>query len=205
MRKLTGLQKDSLKEMGNIGAGSAATALSQLLGKDIKVIVPEVSMMPVVELSESFGREEKIVAAVYLRIFGEIKARVLMLFPQEKVLLLIDLLMKRKLGETREFNETEQSALKEIGNIIISSYLNALSKFIGMNSVPSVPALAVDMPEAIFQTVSSELAGMSGEALMIKTVMEEETTRISNDLFLIPEEESMDDILKALDNTVKGV
>jgi len=205
MGALTEFQKDALKEMGNIGAGSAATALSQLLGKDIKLAVPEVTMVAVEKIAETFKSRDEIAAAVYMRIFGEVQARALMIFPQDRVLFLMDLLMKRELGTTREFGETEQSALKEIGNIIISSYLNALAKFIGLNSVPSVPALAVDMVGAIFQTVSAELAEMGKEALLIETEMTEETTKLTNKMFLIPDEEAMKKILKALDNTVNGV
>ena len=151
IEKLSDFQRDALRELGNIGAGSAATALSQLLGRDVSLNVPEVMILPVDKIAERLAAQHKIVAAVYLRIFGEIKARALIIFPQDKVMLLLDLLMKRNLGDTREFGETEQSALKEVGNIIISAYLNGIAKFIGLNSVPSVPALAVDMVEAIFR------------------------------------------------------
>ena len=94
--KLTDYQRDALKELGNIGAGSAATALSQLLGKDVGLDIPKVSIVDVTKIAEVTGRKETIVAAVYLRIFGEIKARALIVFPQDRVLFLIDLLMKRK-------------------------------------------------------------------------------------------------------------
>ncbi|HRU38347.1 MAG TPA: chemotaxis protein CheC, partial [Candidatus Goldiibacteriota bacterium] len=108
--KLTDFQRDALKELGNIGAGSAATALSQLIGRDVGLDVPRVAIIPVEKIAEKLGAQKKIVAAVYLRVFGEIKARTLLIFPQEKVMLLLDLLMKRELGQTREFGETEQSA-----------------------------------------------------------------------------------------------
>jgi len=203
--KLTDLQKDSLKELGNIGAGSAATALSQLIGKDIGMKVPDVFIIPVEKISDYIAKDQKIVAAIYMRIFGEIKARALIILPQDKVFLLIDMIMKRQLGETKEFGETEQSALKEIGNIIISSYLNAIAKFIGLNSVPSVPALAVDMVGAIFETISAELAEMGEEALLIENDLSEEVTKLSSTLFLIPDKDAMKKILDALDNAIKGI
>ena len=112
--------------------------------------------------------------------------------------------MRRSLGTTKEFGENEQSALREIGNILISSYMNAIAKLMGLNSVPSVPALAVDMVEAIFQTVSAEIAETGAEALLIETDMVEETAKIQTTVFLIPDEESMRKILKALDNTASG-
>lgn len=202
--KLTEFQQDALKELGNIGAGSAATALSQLIGKDIGLSVPGVVVIPVEEITKIASTQNKIVAAVYMRVFGEIKARTLMVFPQDKVLLLLDMIMRRPLGETREFGETEQSAMKEIGNIIISAYLNAIAKFIGLNSVPSVPALAIDMVEAIFQTISAELTETSREAIFIETTMIESVTNLTCNIFLIPDEEAMKKILEALDNAVKG-
>lgn len=202
--KLSDFQKDALQELGNIGAGSAATALSQLLGRDVDLDVPSVKIVPVEKITEKLAAENKIVAAVYLRVFGEIRARTLLIFPQDRVMTMLDLLMRRKPGETVEFGETEQSALKEVGNIIISAYLNAIAKFIGLNSVPSVPALAVDMVKAIFQTVSTEMAEMGSDALLIENEMTEKVTKISSTLLLIPDKDAMEPILKALNDTIKG-
>ncbi len=202
--KLSDFQKDMLRELGNIGAGSAATALSQLLGRDVTLDVPQVDIVPVEKIAERIASQNKIVAAVYMRIFGEIKARALIIFPQDKVMLLLDLLMKRSLGETKEFGETEQSAIKEVGNIIISAYLNALAKFIGLNSVPSVPALAVDMVAAIFQTISAEMAEMGPNALLIENEMTEKVTKVKSSLILIPDKGAMEKIIKALNDAVKG-
>lgn len=202
--KLSDFHRDALREMGNIGAGNAATALSQLLGKDVSLSVPEVVMVAADKMVDRIGIKNQIVAAVYLKIFGDITGRALMIFPQDKVFLIIDLLMRRSLGTTKEFGENEQSALREIGNILISSYMNAIAKLMGLNSVPSVPALAVDMVEAIFQTVSAEIAETGSEALLIETDMAEDTAKIQTTVFLIPDEESMRKILKALDNTASG-
>jgi chemotaxis protein CheC len=202
--KLSDFQRDALKEMGNIGAGNAATALSQLLGKDITLSIPEVVIVPVEKMVERLEFKNEIVAAVYLKIFGEITGHALMIFPQNRVFVLLDLLMRRPLGTTKEFGENEQSAVKEIGNIMISSYMNAIAKLMGLNSVPSVPALAVDMIEAIFQTISTEIAQNGAEAMLIETDMIEEVTKVKTTVFLIPDEVSMNKILKALDNTAHG-
>ncbi|HRU39815.1 MAG TPA: chemotaxis protein CheC, partial [Candidatus Goldiibacteriota bacterium] len=94
--------------------------------------------------------------------------------------------------------------LKEVGNIIISSYLNAIAKFIGLNSVPSVPALAVDMLDAIFETVSTEMAEMGPEAMLIENEMTEEVTKVTSTLLIIPDKDAMGRILKALNDTMKG-
>ncbi len=203
-KEFSDFQKDALIELANIGSGNAATALSQLLGKDIKLSVPSINLVPVTKIVEKAKNTNEIVAAVYLRILGEITAKSLIIFPKEKIFPILDLVMKRKIGETKELGENEQSALKEIGNIIVSAYLNAIAKFIGLNSVPSVPALAIDMIEAIFETVSSEIAEMDEEALLIENDMIEETTKISTSLLIIPDKEAMIKIMEALDATIKG-
>ncbi len=204
-KEFSDFQKDALVELANIGSGNAATALSQLLGKDIKLSVPSINLVPVTKIVEKAKKTNEIVAAVYLRIFGEITARALIIFPKEKIFSMLDFVMKRKIGETKELGENEQSALKEIGNIIVSAYLNAIAKFIGLNSVPSVPALAIDMIEAIFETVSGEIAEMDEEALLIENDMIEETTKISTTLLIIPDKEAMIKIMEALDATIKGL
>lgn len=202
--KLTDIQRDALKELGNIGAGNAATALSQLLGKDIELNVPDVTIIPIEKVNEEIAKPQQIIAAVYLRIYGEIQARALLIIPHDKIFYVIDLLTKKKLGTTKEFGETEQSAIKEIGNIIISSYLNALAKFIGLNSVPSVPALAVDMADAIIQTIAAELAEVGPDAFLIKNEMREKEIDLSTMLLILPEMTSMKKILEALNDTIKG-
>jgi len=201
---LTEFQRDALKELGNIGAGNAATALSQLLGREVTLSVPNVILVPVEQMVTKVPVQKQIVAAVYLRVYGEIPGRALLILPQDKIFLLLDMIMRKPLGTTREFGETEQSAIKEIGNILVSSYMNAIAKFIGLNSVPSVPALAVDMVEAIFETISAEVAEGGKEALLIETDMIEQVTNLKSTMFLVPDEESMARILKALDSAVHG-
>lgn len=203
-KEFSDFQKDALIELANIGSGNAATALSQLIGKNIKLSVPSINFIPVVKITENAKNKNEIVAAVYLRIYGEITAKALIIFPKEKIFPILDLVMKRKTGETKELGENEQSALKEIGNIIVSAYLNAIAKFIGLNSVPSVPALAIDMIEAIFQTISSEIAEIDEEALLIENDMIEETSQISTTLIIIPDKDAMIKIMDALDATIKG-
>jgi len=201
---LTEIQKDSLRELGNIGSGNAATALSQLLGRDISLSVPQVTIVPVEKIGEKMGKNQGIIAAIYLKIFGDIPSRALMIFPQDKLFLMIDMLMKRQLGETKAFGETEQSAIKEIGNILISAYMNAIAKFIGLNGVPSVPALAVDMAAAVFQTISAEMAETGDTALLIENDMIEETTKVVSTIYLIPDGDGMKKIIEALENAISG-
>jgi chemotaxis protein CheC len=143
VRELHALQRDALREVANIGAGHAATALSQLTNRKIMISVPEVNITRLEEVPEILGKPDEVVAAVLMHMMGDLTGRTLVLFPQPSACTLCDILLRRDLGTTRTFEPMEQSGLKEVGNILSSAYLNALSDFMGMMLVPSVPSLAI--------------------------------------------------------------
>ena len=149
VRDLKELQFDALKEVANIGAGHAATALSQMTNKKIMISVPEVTVTPLEEVPEVLGDPEEVVAAVLMHMMGDLTGRTLLLFPEPSARALCDILLRRPPGTTTEFGVMEQSGIKEVGNILSSAYLNALSDFMGMMLVPSVPSLAVDLSAAV--------------------------------------------------------
>lgn len=148
-RGLKDLQLDALREVANIGAGHAATALSQMTNRTIMISVPEVNVRPLEEVADLLGAPDTVVAAVLMQMMGDLTGRTLILFPDEAARRLCDILFRRDDGSTASFGEMEQSGLKEVGNILVSAYLNALSDFMGMMLVPSVPALEVDQCAAI--------------------------------------------------------
>lgn len=149
VRDLKELQFDALKEVANIGAGHAATALSQMTNKKIMISVPEVTVTPLEEVPEVLGHPEEVVAAVLMHMMGDLTGRTLLLFPEPSARALCDILLRRPAGTTTEFGVMEQSGIKEVGNILSSAYLNALSDFMGMMLVPSVPSLVVDLSAAV--------------------------------------------------------
>jgi chemotaxis protein CheC len=152
VRDLKELQLDALKEVANIGAGHAATALSQLTGRKIMISVPQINISRLEDVPESLGGPEDVVAAVLMHVLGDLTGRTLLLFPEANASLLCDLLLRRAPGSTRSFGELEQSCLKEAGNILAGAYLNALSDFMGMMLLPSVPSLVVDLSAAVLTT-----------------------------------------------------
>lgn len=152
VRDLKALQLDALREVANIGAGHAATALSQMTDRTIMIAVPEVNVRPLEEVTELVGSADAVIAAVLMHMMGDLTGRTLVLFPEGSARTLCDILLRRSPGTTREFGEMEQSALKEAGNILASAYLNALSDFMGMMLVPSVPSLVVDLSGAVLTT-----------------------------------------------------
>lgn len=152
VRDLKELQLDALKEVANIGAGHAATALSQLTNRRIMINVPEIEITRLEDIPETFGDPEAVVAAVMMHVLGDLTGRTLLLLPEENAWLLCDLLLRRPAGTTDTIGPLEESSLKEAGNILAGAYLNALSDFMGMMLLPSVPSLVVDLAGAVLTT-----------------------------------------------------
>ncbi|MEO8226870.1 MAG: chemotaxis protein CheC [Gemmatimonadota bacterium] len=151
-RGLKELQLDALREVANIGAGHAATALSQMTNRMIMISVPEVNVRPLEEVTDLLGSPDDVIAAVLMQMMGDLTGRTLVLFPDDSARALCDILLRREPGTTGEFGAMEQSGLKEVGNILVSAYMNALSDFMGMMLVPSVPSLVIDLAGAILTT-----------------------------------------------------
>lgn len=152
VRTLTDLERDALREVANIGAGHAATALSQMTGRTIMIDVPEVEIRRLEEVAELVGPPDTIIAAVLMHMMGDLTGRTMVILPARSALVLCDILLRRTAGGTAGFEPMEQSTLKETGNILSSAYLNALSDFMGMMLLPSVPSLVVDLAGAVLTT-----------------------------------------------------
>jgi chemotaxis protein CheC len=143
--KLSDLQVDALREIGNIGAGNAATALAQMVNARVEINVPRVNILPFQDVSQLVGGPGAHVAGVYVRVSGSAAANVLFILPVDNATRLVDMMLMRKPGTTWDFGEMESSVLEEVGNIICGTYLSALSAFTQLTFASSVPALAIDM------------------------------------------------------------
>jgi len=152
VRDLKALQLDALREVANIGAGHAATALSQMTNRTIMIDVPEVNVRQLEEVADLFGAPDDVAAAVLMNVMGDLTGRTLVLIPKPSALVLCDILFRRAPGMTQQLGPMEESGLKEAGNILASAYLNALSDFMGMMLIPSVPSLVVDLIAAVLTT-----------------------------------------------------
>jgi chemotaxis protein CheC len=145
VRDLKESQLDAMREVANIGAGHAATALSQMTNRTIMINVPRVKIRPLEDASDMLGPPDEVVASILMHMMGDLTGRAMLLFPERAALVLCDFLFRREIGTTTAFGEMEQSSLKEAGNILASAYLNALSDFMGMMLVPSIPSLVIDL------------------------------------------------------------
>lgn len=193
-----------LQEVGNIGAGNAATALSKLVNKKIDMNVPVVRIISFQELMDLYGAPDEMIAAVFLRIEGEVTGSMFYLLPVDQATFFVRLLTGMNDVTLTSSNNSELalSALQEMGNIMAGTYLTALSEFIHMKLTPSVPEVGIDMFGAIISYGLLEISKVSDYAIMIDTVLktdiEKENGLIKGHLFLLPDPESFEKIFSAL-------
>ncbi len=199
VEELTELEKDALREVGYIGAGHAANALSKLIGQRIDVSVPIAATAPLTQLPETVGSREELVAGIYLPVTGDLEGSVLLVFPQRSALVLADLLMKREVGTATTLSEINQSALKEVGNILSGNCLTALSKFLGMRLVEHIPDFAHDMVGAVVDSIIVKFGQKAEQALIIVVELTtKEKVKIVAYFFLLFGLKEAETILKAI-------
>ena len=188
---------DVLKEIGNIGAGNATTAIANMLGLRIDMSVPEVAFLPVEELGSAIGAEDEIIVGILLGVEEDIDGSMMFLMDMASAHHIVNKLMMRDDSYSEPFDEMDLSAIKEVGNIIAGSYLSALSGLTNLTIVPSVPFVAVDMAAAILSVPAVQFGIFGDNALMINTEFSDDLG-ISGHFILMPEEDSYAKILTAL-------
>jgi chemotaxis protein CheC len=198
IRKLKALQLDALREVANIGAGHAATALSQMTGQTIMISVPQINIAPLEDIPNQVGSEEEPVVAVLMKILGDLTGLALLVFPQRTALRVAGLMMKRERVTT--LDELEQSALREAGNILSAAYLNALSEFMGMILLPSPPSLAIDLSDAVLSSTFLEIAQGADYVFCVETEfhLKELNESLRGFFLLLPDLGSLTAILRAI-------
>jgi len=152
IKALKDVQLDALREVANIGAGHAATALSQMTGSTIMISVPTINIASLEDVPTQISEPEEPIAAVLMHMLGDLTGRTLLVFPRPTAMRLAELMLRRPAGSSQDMGPLEQSAIKEAGNILSGAYMNALSEFMGLMLLPSPPSLAVDMSSAILST-----------------------------------------------------
>lgn len=191
-------QMDVLKEVGNIGAGHAATALSTLLDKPVDMLVPRARMISFEEVADNVGGSEQVVVAIFLRVEGETPGNMFFILQLTSAKRLLQQLAGIHPEADDMFSEMELSALNEIGNILAGSYLSSLADFTRLTMYPTVPSLAIDMAGAILTYGLLQYGQMGDHALLIDTKFLEGQDEVEGHFFLIPDPESFDKIFAAL-------
>lgn len=188
---------DVLKEIGNIGAGNAMTALSQMLQCKVDMKVPQVRLLEFSEVGELMGGAEQIMAGVYLGVEGDISGSMMFMMEENSARHLIQKITMGMLPEGSEFEEMGLSAMQEVGNIITGAYLNSLSKMTNLTVIPSPPAITVDMAGAILSVPSIQFGIFGDKLLLIQSQFYDEV-KLDGYFILIPDLESYEKILMAL-------
>lgn len=196
--ELNALEIDTLREIGSIGTGNAATALSQLLGREVRITLPEVRIMEYNEAIDWIGGPEAITAGVLVRISGQMSGIMLSVQPLEFVNLVLDSMLGKTINEYSELGELERSALVEIGNIMISTFINALAGLADMTVELTVPSLTIDMQGAILTVPMAEYGGQTDYLMTIGANFVVDEKQVPCRLLLSPDIRSLNYLLRKL-------
>ncbi|NYT05421.1 MAG: chemotaxis protein CheC [Methanomicrobiales archaeon] len=201
--KLTEQQLDALKELGNIGASHAASSLSVMLSSAVDMTVPEVELVDISDLAEIF--RDEIAALVIFEIQGEIaQGGYLALFmPRESAIRLTNTM----LGMTemdREITEMDESALLEVGNIMMSQFLDATATLLNIVMLPSPPDVAIDMAHAMLQTVIAQVASDINKVILFRTELLCSEHEVNGSILLLPRPPMLQEVLSLLEKLMSG-
>ena len=195
---LNDLQFDVLKEIGNIGACNATTALAKMMNMKIDMNVPRVDLVPFTNLPDIFGSPEEVLAGILVQLDGDIKGMMMFLVKEKSAHNLVNSLMGGMIQSSGDgFSDMELSALGEIGNIIIGAYLSAMSNLTSLKISSSVPYISIDMAGALLSVPAIEFGKLGDKVLLIETQFGE-LDFVNGYFLMVPELESYDAILSSL-------
>lgn len=197
-KRLTLAQLDVLKEMGTIGAGRAATALSDLIAKKVEITVPEVNLIPIENISNLLEERDRLFFVIDMEINGDVEGRIFLLFSPDDARILGSSLLDKPKESLDLRDDMLQSSLKESANILSGSYTAALSDMTQLNILISSPTLAIDMVGAILDFIFIQIAQYSEDALIIKTNLKVSEANLEGLFLFFPSSESLNKIFAAL-------
>jgi chemotaxis protein CheC len=202
--KLTSVQSDAIQELGNIGAAHAATTLSQMLGSTVEMSVPAIKAIDIAELGNYMGEESAAMVAFELQ--GDIPhgGYVIFYISRESAIRLTNTM----LGLTdmnRTMNEMDESALLEVGNIMVSAFLDATAELLGFIMLPSPPVLSMDMAHATMSSLIAQMSEEVDDVLLFSTELVCEEHKIDSDIIMLPEPTTLAKIVELMENMMKGI
>ena len=200
IKSLKAIQLDALREVANIGAGHAATALSTMTGGTIMISVPRINIARLEDVPTQISAPEEPVAAVLMNMLGDLTGRTLLVFPKPTALRMAELMLRRPEGTFKDLGTLEQSAIKEAGNILSGAYMNALSDFMGLMLLPSPPSLAVDMSAAVLTTAHLQFGSDRDYVFCVESefYMQDLDEHLRGFFLLLPDVGSLQAILRAV-------
>ncbi|MDP4179461.1 MAG: chemotaxis protein CheC [Bacillota bacterium] len=192
------IQLDVLREIGNIGAGNAISALAKMINRKIDMSVPKVKILEFNKISDMLIEPEEPVVGILLRMTGDLTGSILFMLDKKSARLLVNMLFGFKESASEFFDEMEMSAIKELGNIMTGSYVAALSMLTSLKVLCSIPDVAIDMAGAILSVPAIEFGKMGETVLFIESEFNEGDNKVIGDFFLIPDVGSYEILLKSL-------
>ena len=200
--KLSTIQADAIQELGNIGAAHAATTLSQMLGSTIEMSEPAVTVVDLSHLADYMGEESAAMVAFELQ--GDIAhgGYILFYITRESAVRMTNTMLG--LTETnRPLSEMDESALLEVGNIMVSAFLDATAELLGFVMLPSPPSLTIDMAHAAMQSLIAQMQEETNEVLLFSTELFCEEYKVDSDIIMMPERSTLNKIIELLENMMK--
>ena len=199
-RDLGPRQLDALREAANIGAGHAATALSTMVNDRVMVSVPEIQSVQLEDVPDLIGPPDEVVSAVMMKLLGDVTGRTVQIFPAQTASAMVGALTGRPpVDFPGGFGELEQSALREVSNILVGAYINALSEFMGMMLIMSVPAFAIDTAAAVLTTSYLNFGSDDDYVFAINThLIMGDGHELRAHFLLLPDDASLTAMLQAL-------
>ena len=178
---------DVLREIGNIGSGNAATSLSAMLGARVDMNIPKVEILNVEELANTVGGPETQVVGILFSLHEEFEGMMMFLTEKRFAHLVLNVLMDKQFDKFEDLGEMDISALKEVGNIMVSAYVGAISQMTNMKIALSPPSIAIDMVGALLNVPAVEIEKYGDKALFIQDGFLNGDNQVTSYLLLIPE------------------
>ena len=199
-------QLDALREFGNIGSAHAATSLSLMIGQEIEMRMPELEVVPLNAVSSFVDPDGPAVGLYFKLLDGDSRdnGHVYLVFPEDSALKVADMLLMREIGATRRIGEEEQSALMEVGNVLLSSFGDAAAELLGITMLPSPPEYRFGLAREMIDGVAHSVGTPASRAIVFKTALTDTARLVKGYFVLLPEPATLDSILELLEAKTNG-
>ena len=195
---LNEIQLDALREIGNIGSGNAASALAVMLSKSVDIAVPKIKILDYEKVVETLGGPEEVLVGILISLDGDVSGMIMFLLHKGFAHMVLNELTGSSFDENGEIDEFSQSAIREVGNIMAASYINAMAALTGLEISLSVPSMCIDMTGAILSVPAIYYANISDKIILIEDEFNHTTDQAASHILLIPEVESLQKIMGSL-------
>lgn len=202
LSQLSDVHIDVLREIGNIGAGNAATSLAQLLNKQVDMKTPVVRIMNITDVDKAMGGPETPMVAILVELFGDIHGIMMFVVGHQFTINLLQSLLGDEPVDCLHLTEMQSSALSEIGNIMIGAYVNAIASLANLNINISVPAVTADMIGSLLTVPAAEMGSASDKIIFVEDDFKNDSDIITANMMLIPSLDSLATLMNGLGITL---